>query len=71
MNHQQIKSLLHASPFMPFTLVMVTGEQYHIRNPDVLNVTAQGSVIYEDVSGPIRFLNPVLISEILKPKTAA
>lgn len=71
MNPKLIKELLHASPFVPFALVMATGEKYHIRNPDVLNITVQGQVIFEDETGPIRFLNPILISEIVKPAAAA
>lgn len=71
MNPKLIKELLHATPFVPFTLVMANGEKYHVHNPDVLNVTAQGQVIYEDFSGPIRFINPILISEIAKTADAA
>jgi hypothetical protein len=71
MNPKVIKELLHASPFVPFTLVLATGERYHVHNPDVLNVTAQGQVIYEDVTGPIRFINSILISEVLKTASAA
>jgi hypothetical protein len=71
MNPKLIKELLHATPFVPFTLVLATSEKYHVRNPDVLNVTAQRQVIYEDVTGPIRFINPILISEIVKPAATA
>jgi hypothetical protein len=71
MNPKFIKELLHAAPFTPFTLVLATGEKYHVHNPDVLNVLAQGQVIYQDVDGPTRFINPLLISEIVKPEAAA
>ena len=71
MNPKLIKELLHASPFVPFTLVLATGERYHVHNPDVLNVTAQGQVIFEDITGPTRFINPILITEVVKPAAAA
>ena len=36
-------------------------------NPDVLNVTLQGQVIHEDSVGPTTYINPILITEIVKP----
>jgi hypothetical protein len=62
-----LKELLHASPFVPFSIVLATRKVYHVGNPDVLNVTIQGQVIYQDVIGPTTYINPVLITEILKP----
>ena len=67
MNPKLLKDLLHASPFQPFSLVLVNGTVHHIGNPDVLNVTMQGQVIYQDAEGPTHFINPILISEILRP----
>jgi hypothetical protein len=66
-NPKLLKELLHASPFRPFSLVLVNGTVHHVGNPDVFNVTLQGNVIYQDTEGPTHFINPVLISEVLKP----
>lgn len=70
-NPKHIKDLLHATPFVPFTLVLATGQKHLVHNPDVLNVTAQGQVIYEDVTGPTHYINPILITEIVKSAAAA
>jgi len=50
---------------------MVNGQVHHVSNPDVLNVTVQGNVIYEDAVGPMTCINPILIAEVLKPKHTA
>lgn len=65
MNPKHVKDLLHAAPFKPFTLVMANGKTCYIGNPDVLNVTAQGQIIYQNVYGPTTFINPLLILEAL------
>lgn len=65
LNH--LKDLLHASPFVPFSIVLATGRVFHVGNPDVLNVTLQGQVIHEDTVGPTTYINPGLITEIIKP----
>jgi hypothetical protein len=70
-NSQELKALLHATPFVPFSIVMVNGQVHHVSNPDVLNVTIQGNVIYEDSVGPMTDINPILIAEVLKPKPTA
>lgn len=67
MNPKHFKDLLHATPFVPFALVMVTGKTYHVANPDILNVTMQGHVIYADVTGPTISINPTLIREVVVP----
>ena len=70
MNPKHLKELLHATPFVSFSLVLATGKVHHVTNPDVLNVTMQGQVIHEDVQGPTTYINPILITEILKPARA-
>ena len=67
MNPKHLKDLLHATPFVPFSIVLATGKIYHVGNPDILNVTVQGQVIHEDAIGPTSYINPILITEILKP----
>jgi hypothetical protein len=66
MNSKHVKELLRAAPFKPFTLVLANGKTCHIGNPDVLNVTAQGHIIHQDVFGPTTFINPLLILEIVR-----
>lgn len=69
-NPKLLKEILHATPFVPFTIVLANGKIFHVGNPDVLNVTMQGQIIHEDASGPTTFINPILITEIVKPAQA-
>jgi hypothetical protein len=39
---------------------MVNGQVHHVSHPDVLSVTVQGNVIYEDAIGPMICINPIL-----------
>jgi hypothetical protein len=66
-NPKHLKELLHASPFVPFSIVLATSKVYHVGNPDVLNVTIQGQIIHEDAIGPTSYINPILITEIIRP----
>ena len=70
MNPKHLKELLHASPFVPFTLVLANGKIHHVSTPDVLNVMLQGQVIHEDSTGPTTYINPILIAEIVRPTSA-
>ena len=70
MSPKHLKELLHATPFVPFSLVLANGKVHHVGNPDVLNITMQGQVIHEDSSGPTTFINPILITEVVKPTSA-
>ena len=70
MNPRHLKELLHATPFVPFSLVMANGKVHHIGNPDVLNITAQGHVIHQDIFGPTTIINPILIAEIVRETEA-
>ena len=67
MSPEKLKELLHAAPFVPFTIVLANRKSYHVGNPDVLSITAQREIIHQDVVGPMTFINPALITEILKP----
>ena len=71
MNPKHIKELLHETPFVSFSLVLATGKVFHVTNPDVLNVTLQGHVIHEDATGPTTYINPLLISEMVRPAQTA
>ena len=71
MNPNHLRELLHATPFVSFSLVLATGKVHHVTNPDVLNVTLQGQVIHEDSVGPTTYINPILITEIVKPAQVA
>ena len=67
MNPKRLKELLHATPFVSVSLVLATGKVHHVTNPDVLNVTLQGQVIHEGADGPTTYINPLLITEIVRP----
>ncbi len=68
---KHLKELLHASPFVPFSIVLANGRVFHVGNPDVLNVTIQGQVIHEDLVGPTSYINPVLITEVIRPTSSS
>ena len=70
MSPKHLKELLHASPFVPFSLVLANGKVHHVSNPEVLNITVQSHVIHEDASGPTTFINPLLILEIVRQAEA-
>ena len=70
MSPKHLKELLHASPFVPFSLVLANGKVHHVSNPEVLNISVQGHVIHEDASGPTTFINPLLILEIVRQAEA-
>jgi len=70
-NPKHLKDLLHATPFVPFSLILATGKIYHVGNPDVLNVTIQGQIIHEESIGPTSYINPILITEIIRPSQSS
>ena len=70
MSPKHLKEFLHATPFVPFSLVLANGKVHHVGNPDVLNVSVQGHIIHEDASGPTTFINPLLILEIVRESEA-
>jgi hypothetical protein len=35
---EQIRELLHSEPFIPFRIVLTSGEGFEIRNPDLVAV---------------------------------
>ena len=46
----QIASLLHASPFVPFTVLTSSGESFHVPHPDHALISPKGTrvTIYND-----------------------
>lgn len=59
-----LRELNNATPFKPFTIVLVDGKTYRVTNPDCLFVSPKGTVAYESAKGPFTFLNPLVISRI-------
>ncbi len=49
--------------FRPFVVVLHLGERLRVKNPDVMEVTLSGWVIYRD-GAKAKMLNPALVGEI-------
>ena len=66
---EQLRELLHAAPFSPFTIRLHDGKHLRVTNPDYLSVTMSGWVIWDDGRG-YRHLNPTLIASIDELRSA-
>lgn len=46
----QIQSLLHATPFVPFTVITSSGDKFHVPHPDHALISPRGTrvTIYDD-----------------------
>lgn len=70
MMKEKIRELLNAIPFVPFTIEMASGKDYHVAHPDfILSATDSSDIVIEDADGMVQVLNPMLITAILfKPE---
>jgi len=60
----RLRELIHAAPFMPFSVKMVDGTIYHIPHEDFLVITRSGRVFFDDGEKVSKSLNVTLIAEI-------
>jgi len=65
MMKQKVRELLNASPFVPFTIEMASGKNYHVVHPDFVVIDDEvPEVVVEDSTGLVSILNPMLITSI-------
>jgi hypothetical protein len=66
MMKERIRELLNASPFVPFTIEMASGKNYHVEHHDfVLAGSDSADIVVQDPNGLMQILNPMLITTIL------
>lgn len=58
---EQLRTLLHASPFRPFRVHLTNGRTFTVRQPDFLTVTGRGNVIYEPTHEVGAWVSPLHI----------
>ena len=67
MMKEQIRHLLHATPFVPFTIHTASGKWFRVEHPDfVLAGSDAPHVIVEDHSGRVHTINVMLITSLEK-----
>jgi len=65
---EEIRELLRASPFRPFTIIAASGQKYRVPHPDFCHVTPSGEVwvwFLEKKVEKCARLSTLLISEIV------
>jgi hypothetical protein len=45
MNHEELLDVSRRQPFLPFRLVLTTGEKYDIRHPDLIMVGRRSAIV--------------------------
>lgn len=65
MHRNDIRSVLHRSPFQPFKFVMIDGREFPVPHEDYAQVTLNGTIIYADTGDkPWLMLNAGLVARI-------
>jgi hypothetical protein len=65
MHRTDLLSVLHASPFRPFKLIMIDGNEYPVPHEDFAHVIKTGTIIYADTGDrPWKMLNADLVARI-------
>src|ERR1017187_4260807 len=65
MMKEKIRELLNASPFVPFTIEMASGKNYHVMHPDFVLASGDSpEIVVEEPNGLVQILNPMLITVI-------
>lgn len=59
---EELRRLLKATPFRPFTLNMADGRAFEIFHPEIVMVTRKGIVVIEDPAGYVDLLPAFLIT---------
>jgi hypothetical protein len=68
MMKEQIRELLHATPFVPFTIHTASGKWFRVEHPDFVLASSSPAphVILEERSGRAHTLNVMLITALEK-----
>lgn len=59
---EELKRLLNAAPFRPFTLHMADGRTFSVHHPETVLVTKKGIVVVEDAQGFVDLLPGFLMT---------
>ena len=72
MMKEQIRSLLHATPFVPFTIHTASGKWFRVEHPDFVLASSSEAphVIVEEQSGRVHTINVMLITSLEKDSTS-
>jgi hypothetical protein len=70
MHIDTIREALRRQPFVPFTLKMNDGREFHITHPECVALSRRSVYVVDPVTDAGTFLEPVLIAS-LKPETTA
>jgi hypothetical protein len=62
---QRIRDLLHATPFVPFSIRTADGKEYRVNHPDFVAAGSDTPNIYiEEPDGAFHFLSALLITSV-------
>ena len=61
---EELRKLMRAAPFRPFTLHMADGRAFRIPHPEHIMLMTNGVIIVEDDEGLAEFLSPSLLASI-------
>jgi hypothetical protein len=65
MMKEKIRELLNATPFVPFTIHLASGQGYRVSHPDfVLAASDAPHVIVEEPNGRVHTLNIMLVTSL-------
>ncbi len=67
----ELRRLIKAMPFMPFTLHMTDGRAFRIPHPDHISVMVKGLIVVQDDEGVVNLLPPLLLAGIETQTPAA
>jgi len=68
MMKEQIRTLLHATPFVPFIIHTASGKWFRVEHPDFVLASSSDMphVILEDHAGRVHTINVMLITSLEK-----
>jgi hypothetical protein len=61
---EQIRNLIRASPFRPFTIFMSDGRSFGVPTSDHASIMASGLIVVEDDKGAVNLLPPSQLAGI-------
>ena len=67
---EELRKLIKAVPFNPFTLEVSSGRHVHVPHPDHILVTAKGVIAVEDDEGLVDIISALHLVGITTPSTS-
>jgi hypothetical protein len=68
--HEEIRRLVRAAPFRPFTIFMTDGRSFGIPTSDHLSIMPSGLIVVEDDRQVVNLLPPEQVSGVERKPTA-